>query len=76
MVHDQGIRVNCLSPGYVNTPMVTDHTELLEAWAKESMLGRVGEVEDMAGACIFLASDASRYVTGHDMVVDGGTTKW
>lgn len=56
--------------------MTRDHVELLEAWAKESMLGRVGEVEDMAGACIFLASDASRNVTGHDLVVDGGTTKW
>ena len=59
----------------MNTPMTKDQTELLETWAKESMLGHVGEVEDMTGACIFLASDASRYVTGHDLVVDGGTTK-
>ena len=56
--------------------MTKDYHELLETWAKESMLGRVAEIEDMAGACIFLASDASRNVTGHDLVVDGGATKW
>jgi NAD(P)-dependent dehydrogenase (short-subunit alcohol dehydrogenase family) len=72
----QGIRVNAISPGYVRTPMTTLYPDLLETWKKETMLGRVGEAEDMVGACIFLASNASRYITAHDLVVDGGKTMW
>ncbi|KIY00060.1 uncharacterized protein Z520_03745 [Fonsecaea multimorphosa CBS 102226] len=71
-----GIRVNAISPGYVRTPMTAPYPDLLESWKKETMLGRVGSPEDMMGACIFLASDASKYITAHDLVVDGGKTMW
>jgi NAD(P)-dependent dehydrogenase (short-subunit alcohol dehydrogenase family) len=54
--------------------MTTPYPHLLEGWKHETMLGRVGEPEDMVGACIFLASDASRYITAHDLVIDGGKT--
>ena len=56
--------------------MTANVPELLETWAQESMLGKVGQIDDVAGACIFLASGASRNVTGHDLVVDGGAVKW
>ena len=56
--------------------MTKDYPELLAQWAKESMLGRVGEIDDVAGACIFLASDASHNVTGIDLLADGGAVAW
>jgi NAD(P)-dependent dehydrogenase (short-subunit alcohol dehydrogenase family) len=49
---------------------------LLEGWASEAMNGRIAEPEDIMGACVFLASDASSYMTGADIVVDGGVTRW
>lgn len=49
---------------------------LLEGWKSETMNGRIAEPEDIMGACVFLASDASSYMTGQDIVVDGGVTRW
>jgi len=70
-----GVRVNVLSPGYI----VTDLTAPLQAnaefdaWVLSRVpMGRWGTPEDLAGACVFLASDASRYVTGQMINVDGG----
>lgn len=71
-----GIRVNSISPGYFRTEMTAPFLPLLEGWKDEVMLGRVAEPEDIKGACVFLASDASSYCTGSDIVVDGGVTKW
>lgn len=71
-----GIRVNSISPGYVRTEMTAPFPDLLEGWKDEVMLGRVAEPDDIKGACVFLASDASSYCTGSDIVVDGGVTKW
>lgn len=71
-----GIRVNSVSPGYVRTEMTSPFPHLLESWKDEIMLGRVAEPDDIKGACVFLASDASKYCTGTDIVVDGGVTKW
>ncbi|KAI1813870.1 hypothetical protein GGS20DRAFT_449221 [Poronia punctata] len=70
------IRVNSISPGYVRTEMTAPFPHLLESWKDEAMNGRVAEPDDIKGACVFLASDASRYCTGSDIVVDGGVTKW
>ncbi|KAI1358040.1 short chain dehydrogenase [Xylaria arbuscula] len=71
-----GIRVNSISPGYIRTEMTAPYPHLVDGWKRESMNGRVAEPEDVKGACVFLASDASRYCTGSDIVVDGGATKW
>ena len=70
-----GIRVNNLGPGYIKTDMTKksySNKKLREERAKHTMLGRWGEKDDLVGPCIFLASDASKYVTGQDVYVDGG----
>ena len=78
LAHDwgkYGIRVNNLVPGYTHTPMNQKSWEdnnLRQERATHAMLGRWAEPEDMIGAAIFLASDASSYVTGSDLYVDGG----
>ena len=72
---EYGIRVNNLVPGYTNTPMNIkswEDRELREQRASSTMLKRWGETEEFIGPAIFLASDASSYVTGSDLVVDGG----
>ena len=70
----QGIRVNAVSPG----PFPNDHVQADEAFvgnlAAKTALGRIGQPEDLIGAFVFLLSDASSYVTGHNLVVDGGWT--
>lgn len=71
-----GIRVNSISPGYVRTEMTAPFPHLLESWRDEIMNGRVAMPEDIRGGCVFLASDASSYMTGQDLCIDGGVTKW
>jgi NAD(P)-dependent dehydrogenase (short-subunit alcohol dehydrogenase family) len=70
-----GIRVNNLVPGYINTALTAaSHADPVrhEQRRRHTMLGRWGEAGDLVGAAIFLASDAASYVTGQDIVVDGG----
>lgn len=72
-----GIRVNSLSPGMVRTGMtekVYQNNAIAEARNALVPLGRVAEPEDIADAAWFLLSNDARYVTGHDLVVDGGVT--
>ncbi|KAJ5760141.1 hypothetical protein N7520_007297 [Penicillium odoratum] len=71
---EYNIRVNSISPGYVRTEMTAAFPHLLESWKSEAMNGRVAEPEDIMGACVFLASDASSYMTGQDIIVDGGVS--
>jgi len=70
-----GIRVNSISPGYMKTEMVlSSMSGLFPEWESLTPLGRLGEPEELRGALIYLASDASSYTIGHDLVVDGGYT--
>jgi NAD(P)-dependent dehydrogenase (short-subunit alcohol dehydrogenase family) len=55
--------------------MTAAFSHLLEGWKTETINGRIAEPEDIMGACVFLASDASSYMTGQDVVVDGGVTR-
>ena len=68
----RGIRCNVVAPGPVKTPMLPPE-HILNALAKNlSSLGRIAQIDDLVGVYHFLASDQSRYVTGHTIVVDGG----
>jgi 2-deoxy-D-gluconate 3-dehydrogenase len=70
-----GVRVNSLCPGYIGTAMTSashDDPGASEARAERTILGRWGWPDDLAGPCQFLLSDASSYVTGIDLPVDGG----
>jgi gluconate 5-dehydrogenase len=72
-----GIRVNGIGPGYFRTEMNTAlaQNEAFSKWvAGRTPLGRWGEVDELVGAALFLASDASSFVTGHVLMVDGGMT--
>lgn len=69
-----GVRVNCVSPGYIGTELVASMTDYLPGWTEKTPMGRIGRPEDLVGAYVYLACDASRWTTGSDMVVDGGYT--
>jgi sorbose reductase len=72
----RGVRVNCISPGYTRTPLVDQVAHLVPGWLADIPMGRMAETSDLQGALVFLAADASAYVTGHDLVVDGGFMLW
>jgi NAD(P)-dependent dehydrogenase (short-subunit alcohol dehydrogenase family) len=69
----EGIRVNAVSPGLIGRPtLAEDWPDGFGRWMAKVPLGRVGTPQDIADACLFLASPASRWVTGQHLVVDGG----
>jgi NAD(P)-dependent dehydrogenase (short-subunit alcohol dehydrogenase family) len=74
-----GIRVNALAPGYfptqMNAPMTADPGRRRALLARTPM-ARAGEPADLVGPLLFLAGDASRFVTGHTLPVDGGMSCW
>jgi NAD(P)-dependent dehydrogenase (short-subunit alcohol dehydrogenase family) len=71
---DNNIRVNCISPGGLAHP--GENAEFLKRYSARVPLGRKAGLDDVSGAVVYLASDASSYVTGHNLVVDGGWTAW
>lgn len=71
----RGIRVNTVSPGLVARPGIESQWPSgVARWQAAAPLGRLGTPEDVGDACVFLASDLARWITGHDLVVDGGVT--
>jgi gluconate 5-dehydrogenase len=72
-----GLQVNAIAPGYMKTPLnkaLVEDPAFTEWLEKRTPAGRWGEVEELVGACIFLASDASSFVNGHTLYVDGALT--
>jgi NAD(P)-dependent dehydrogenase (short-subunit alcohol dehydrogenase family) len=73
----QGVRVNAIAPGLVRTDFARalwENPEILKRVTSVAALKRIGEPKELAGAAIFLASDASSFVTGQTLIVDGGST--
>ena len=71
------IRVNCIAPGIIRTHFsraLWENETNLQSALRGTPLGRIGEPEDVAGAAVFLASAAGRYITGQSIVIDGGAT--
>ena len=73
---DYGIRVNSISPGYTRTEMTVKLSapEMIAQWESMIPMRRMADPQELAGAAIYLASDASSYTTGSDIIVDGGYT--
>jgi NAD(P)-dependent dehydrogenase (short-subunit alcohol dehydrogenase family) len=72
-----GVRVNAIAPGVVETPLTEQIRAVPEwshAYASKSALGRWARADELAGAVVYLASDASSFVTGSQLFVDGGWT--
>lgn len=78
----QGIRVNSISPGYTRTKLVDDllatpvGRDMLPHWMARTPQARMAEVTDLQGAVVYLAAEASDFMTGHDMIIDGGYCTW
>ena len=77
-----GIRVNSISPGYTRTSLVEnliatpEGKKMMEAWMPLIPMHRMAEVTDLQGAVVYLASEASDYMTGSDLIIDGGYCVW
>jgi NAD(P)-dependent dehydrogenase (short-subunit alcohol dehydrogenase family) len=72
-----GVRANAIAPGVVDTPLtapIKQNAEWYDGYSRKSILGRWAKPEELAGMVVYLASDASSYVTGAVMLVDGGWT--
>lgn len=69
-----GVRVNCLSPGPFPGPKAP--AAMVERLTKKSPMGRMGRPHELKGALVFLASEASSYMTGQNVTIDGGWTAW
>jgi NAD(P)-dependent dehydrogenase (short-subunit alcohol dehydrogenase family) len=72
----RGITVNAVAPGAIHTPLTQDAytPEVKAAYEAKIAVGRIGRPQDIAGAVVFLASDEAAYVTGHELLADGGLT--
>jgi len=75
---DRGVRVNAIAPGYMRTELVddvlADNAEMEDTWIENTPLGRLGRPEELRELVVYLASDASSYMTGTTVVMDGGYT--
>jgi NAD(P)-dependent dehydrogenase (short-subunit alcohol dehydrogenase family) len=78
----RGVRVNSISPGYTRTKLVEDllatpvGQTMLPAWMGMTPMGVMAEVTDLQGAVVYLAAPASDYMTGNDLIIDGGYCAW
>lgn len=73
---ERKIRVNCLSPGGILNPSNPQGEDFIKNYSYRCPMGRMAMVDEMSGILLYFASDASRYTTGQNVVVDGGLTSW
>ena len=71
-----GMRVNSISPGPFPKEEVVKNKKFYGALKNKTMLGRIGQPEDLKGVVALLAGDASSYITGQNIIIDGGWTTW
>jgi NAD(P)-dependent dehydrogenase (short-subunit alcohol dehydrogenase family) len=72
-----GVRVNAIAPGYMRTELTAkffEDPQIIEQWLKPTPMGRPGEPDELGGLAVYLASDASSFMTGSVLVIDGGFT--
>ena len=78
----RGVRVNCISPGYTRTSLTDEllttpiGQEMLPVWMSLTPQNKMAEVTDLQGTVVYLAGEASDFMTGHDLIVDGGYSTW
>lgn len=78
----KGIRVNSISPGYTRTKLLDDllatpiGQEMMPLWMSRTPQGKTAEVTDLQGAVVYLAAEVSDFMTGHDLIIDGGYCTW
>jgi NAD(P)-dependent dehydrogenase (short-subunit alcohol dehydrogenase family) len=78
----RGVRVNSISPGYTRTQLVDDllltpeGQQVMPHWMGRTPVGKMAEVTDLQGAVVYLACEASDFMTGNDMIIDGGYCAW
>jgi NAD(P)-dependent dehydrogenase (short-subunit alcohol dehydrogenase family) len=78
----RGVRVNCISPGYTRTKLVQDlldtplGQQVMPTWMAMTPMKRMAEVTDLQGAVVFLAAEVSDFMTGSDVIIDGGYCAW
>lgn len=71
----QGIRINAVSPGFIATEILSNvPKDMLQQMSDSIPLKRMGRPEEIAHAVVWLCSDAASYITGHNLVIDGGLT--
>jgi len=79
---DRGVRVNCISPGYTRTKLLEDLAttpvgqKMVPQWVERTPMKKLAEVTDLQGAIVYLASEVSDFMTGHDLIIDGGFSLW
>ncbi|XP_050169234.1 uncharacterized protein LOC126638945 [Myiozetetes cayanensis] len=75
---DRGVKVNCISPGIVDTPLIRSKElrPLVQRWMGDIPAGRLAQTTDLQAAVVYLASEASDYMTGHNLVIEGGQSLW
>ncbi|XP_027764277.1 uncharacterized protein LOC114070866 [Empidonax traillii] len=75
---DRGVKVNCISPGIVDTPLIRSKElrPLVQRWMGDIPAGRLARTTDLQAAVVYLASEASDYMTGHNLVIEGGQSLW
>lgn len=76
---DKGINVNCISPGIVDTPLIWENPELknlAKTWLEQIPAKRLAQTSDLQTAIVYLASDSSSYMVGHNLVIEGGQSLW